>query len=358
MKPTFRVVGVSLCGLALFAALAVWGALGNRVEETENVVVERRLAAMGTELSIAVIASTRTAGLAASERALRALEATEARLSTWRDDSELARLNGSPVGSPVAVSSRLAQELSAALDCARATEGAFDPTVGALVAAWNLRTTPRRPAQELLTSARAETGWSRISVERANVIRARPTRLEEGGFGKGAGLAEALRALAAGDTRGEIHEATLDFGGQIALYRGDEPKGTLRRFEIADPDHRDRAAIAVSIDRGSLSTSGNGVHPGHLLDPRTGEPAADFGSITVWAEDPLRADCLSTGLFVLGPERALAWAEAQPGVEVAILERTPSRPMGLRLRATRGWRGKIETLFEENRSEAVGRAGT
>jgi thiamine biosynthesis lipoprotein len=107
--------------------------------------------------------------------------------------------------------------------------------------------------------------------------------------------------------------------------------------------------LSLTIDGGSVSTSGNSEHGveiggkryGHLLDPRTGQPAPDFGSLTVWTADPLRADCLSTGLFVLGPERALAWGAAHPDVQVLALQ-----PEGERLRAlaSRGLRGKLKLL--------------
>src|SRR6185295_16213692 len=163
--------------------------------------------------------------------------------------------------------------------------------------------------------------------------------LEEGGFGKGAGLRDAIGAL----SRAGVSRASLDLGGQVAVL------GRGWTIPVADPRRRDRPVIALSIDGGSVSTSGNGERGievngrrlGHILDPRTGEPAADFGSLTVWTADPLRADCLSTGLYVLGPGRALRWAAAHPGVEVLVL-----RPAGdgLQALASPGLKGKLKTL--------------
>jgi thiamine biosynthesis lipoprotein len=49
-----------------------------------------------------------------------------------------------------------------------------------------------------------------------------------------------------------------------------------------------------------------GVRIGHLLDPRTGRPAPDFGSATAVAESGLVADILSTAFFVIGPREGLA----------------------------------------------------
>ncbi|HJX26420.1 MAG TPA: FAD:protein FMN transferase [Thermoanaerobaculia bacterium] len=310
--------------------------------------VERRLSLMGTSLDVAIEAADRETALLASERAVSALEAAEARLSTWRDDSELARLNQAPAGSPVVLSEDLADNLAAARQCWNQTDGAFDPTVGPLVRAWGLREGGRLPEDDELRSALTATGLDGLRLDGRTAVREEPGLiLEEGGFGKGAGLAEALAVLA--EIPG-VRRATLDLGGQVALLsRAGDPAGSDWTVPVADPRRRDREVIALTVDRGSVSTSGNsergieveGRRIGHLLDPRTGRPAPDFGSLTVWTADPLAADCLSTGLYVMGPEAALDWAAAHPGVEVLAL-----RPRGERLEAlaTPGLRGRLEAL--------------
>ncbi len=149
---------------------------------------------------------------------------------------------------------------------------------------------------------------------RRAVRRYAATRLEEGAWGKGAGLDAALAALRATP---RVTAAWLDLGGQAAVLGDADWTAT-----VADPADRQRAVVAIDLAGGSLSTSGNGERGlvvegrriGHLLDPRTGRPAADFGSLTVWAPSGLRADCLSTGLYVMGPDAALAWAAAHPEV--------------------------------------------
>lgn len=293
--------------------------------------VERSVALMGTTLRLAVEAADRDHGLAASEVAVRALERAEARLSTWRADGELERLNRTPAGQPVAVSPELRRELRAAAACSVETGGAFEPGVGPLVAAWGLRGGGRLPSDAEIAVARRSGGIADLRWHGDRAIRSRPgLRLEEGGFGKGAGLDAALAALAAD---GRARRATLDLGGQVALYGSGEVW-----LAVADPDQRSRAAIALRVDAGSISTSGNSEHGfvvdgrryGHILDPRSGRPAPDFGSVTVWAATALRADCLSTGLYVMGPDRALAWVERHPDVGVLVLERD-----------AHGWRARV-----------------
>jgi thiamine biosynthesis lipoprotein len=57
-----------------------------------------------------------------------------------------------------------------------------------------------------------------------------------------------------------------------------------------------------------------------VLDPRTGMPVPAWGSVTVVAADALAADALSTALFVMGPEAALAWARSRADIGVLVLE--------------------------------------
>ena len=127
--------------------------------------VERRVMLMGTSLEIAVEAADRETALAASERAVHALEAAEARLSTWREDTELARLNRAPAGEPFALSPELASYLAAARRCWEETDGAFDPAVGPLVQAWGLRQGGRRPSAEEQRAAVAAAGFGDLRLE-------------------------------------------------------------------------------------------------------------------------------------------------------------------------------------------------
>jgi len=338
-------------------------------------VVDRWAGAMGTGLALTIEAPSRAEALSASEAVLRAIEATEQRLSTWREDSELSELNRSASGERIVLSSELAHELAAVHRWSRLTQGAFDPAVGALVRAWDLRGAGRIPTAEERQAAIVLGGIAAaLELDGRSALRVDPSLLlEEGGFGKGAGLDAALSAL-----RGtKACSATLDFGGQVAWYApigAHAPRGesggpdaaTDRRgargrpFDIADPRDRSRRIATLRSARNSAATSGNSEHArvvggrtiGHLLDPRSGEPAANFGSVTVVADLAIDADCLSTGLFVLGPERALEFAAEHAAIDVVVVEVLPSGH--LRLRASAGVAETIELLVEDIDSSDAG----
>jgi len=338
--------------LFVLSSLLLLTASSVRAADNKGVRVNRHIGLMGTTLTVSVEALDRLTALAASEKAVRALEAAEARLSTWQEDTELARLNRATVGKAVAISQKLAGELAAVRHWWKETNGAFDPGIGVLVDIWGLRQGGRRPTSNILAQAKSCPGLAALSLNGLTAVRQHPDlRIEEGGFGKGAGLDDAIRILAASN----ILSATINLGGQVAVI------GNMRFFSlaIADPANRKQSVLTVSIDQGAIATSGNsqrglvieGTCYSHILDPRSGWPAPDFGTLTVWAPDALTADCLSTGLYVLGPDQALDWAAKHPGIEVLVLETTGSN---LQAHATAGWKDRIkvedprvELVFEE-----------
>ncbi len=58
----------------------------------------------------------------------------------------------------------------------------------------------------------------------------------------------------------------------------------------------------------------DGKRYGHILDPRTGMPVDEVLGVTVTAPTATLADALSTGMFVMGPDKSRGLCERYPGV--------------------------------------------
>jgi thiamine biosynthesis lipoprotein len=277
-------------------------------------VVERQVYLMGTSLQVKVQAASKGEAQAAAEAAIRAVETAEERLSTWRQDTELAAVNAS--SQPVVLSPLLCAELQQALYWAKETQGAFDPTVGWLVRAYDLRGRGRWPRQEELAAALEKTGYAKLILQDCRLQKTQGLLLEEGGFGKGAALDAALAAA-----KPKAQAVQLNFGGQVA-YAGPGPWVVALRHP-----REDKVVALWEVPPGSVATSGNGQRGrwlegrflSHILDPRSGLPAADFGSVSLWAPSALTADCLSTALFVLGAEAGLRWLASHPPLQAVFL---------------------------------------
>lgn len=297
--------------------------------EARGVWVEREAYVMGTTLRARVEAESRESGIAGIEAAFREVRRMEGLLSTWREGTEMARLNAAPAGSWFRASGELFSLLREAQGWWRATGGAFDPAVGPLVTAWDLRGSGRLPAPAELDAAVAESGFDHFELDEFRGAIRRTGEgawIDTGAFGKGAALRAAKRAL----VEAGVRSALLDFGGQLLVF-GSEEGASGWRIAIADPSRRHEPAAWLVLHDASAATSGaserfvtvDGERLGHVLDPRSGRPVAAWGSVTVVAEDPLVADALSTALFVLGPDAGRRWLRAHGDVRALLLEETP-----------------------------------
>ena len=305
--------------------------------------VERTVHLMGTWATLAVQAADRAAALRRLEEMVGVIERTEASLSTWRADSVLSALNRQPVGEPFRLPPGPCGLWPLLARWHRLTGGAFDPAVGRLVEVWGLRSGGAVPATDALGAAHGATGFAhfRFDSTTCRVTRTANAVLDAGAFGKG----EALRRLVAAPSGG--HPWMVDFGGQIAV--GGQPAAEGWPVAVAHPARRHQAALALSLATGSLATSGaserswvaEGRPMAHILDPRTGRPVHRPESVTVWHEDPLAADVLSTALYVMGTHEGLDYA-GRHGIAALFLIPDPDRDTGpVTVRASR----RFETRF-------------
>ncbi len=315
--------------VVLGAALVV---LGGAVAGAAPAQVARARYLMGTRLSITIPAPAPEAPF---EEAFAEVARLEEVMSNWTETSEMSRLNRAAAAAPFHCSPDLFDAVQVALHWAGETGGAFDPTVEPLVRALGLRGPdgwiPLAPGAlpedarrkrdgtggrgSLLAEDVAPVGWRHVRLDpgsRSVAFDRTGVGIDLGGIGKGIALDAVARVLA----RHGVGAALLDFGGQV-LALAAPPGERAWPVGIADPDRRDAAVAWVSVHDRSVSTSGDSERSvqgpsgsvGHILDPSLRGPAVYRGSVTLVASDATTADALSTGLFVMGPDRGCRWAE-------------------------------------------------
>ncbi len=265
----------------------------------------------------------------------------EEALSDWMPSSETRQLP-SLAAVQTTVGADLATALSASLGYARMTDGAFDPSIGALTKRWRAaRRDGRAPdAAELLT-LRARCGWQQMQFdEAAHTYAARVPGLELdfGGIGQGIGADAALAVLR---ERG-VTSALIDLSGDIAV--SDAPPGrTGWNIDLDDPWHTKlelaNAAVTTSGDRfqhmdvaadGGITTAADGgtiTRRSHIIDPATGEPLTTRVEVVVVARTGVEADALATALSVMGPERGLALLAKLPSTSARWRYETQRQPV-------------------------------
>jgi thiamine biosynthesis lipoprotein len=263
----------------------------------------------------------------------RILATVDARMSTYRANSELSRFNDGPADAWTEVSHDTLAVVEAALGVSRLTSGAFDPTIGPLVDLWGFGAggqVHKVPAPAQIEAARRRMSFADLRAATTPPRLGKKhggTRLDLSGIAKGFGadkVAEHLERLGAG-------QYLVEVGGELR-GRGASPRGEVWRVGIERPVAAPRAVQrVVRLGGQGLATSGDyriffehdGATYAHLIDPRSGRPV-DHGlaSVTVIAGTTMWADALSTALMVLGPEAGRELAERE-GIAAFFIARHP-----------------------------------
>ena len=260
--------------------------------QTQLRVQRREFHAMGTSVALIAPGDARTADLdLALDEVEREFAEQEQRFSRFRDDSELSEVNRSEAR-PTRVSGPFGALVERALRAAVATDGLFDPTLlAAVVAAGYDRTFEDVivTAREVLRTAAPTGRWREIVFDLDVLTLPEGVGLDLGGIAKGWTADIAVRR--ASDI---LPWGIVDAGGDMRAF-GEVPAPGLE-IGVEHPFDAHVEVLRLALTHGALASSsivrrswGPNLH--HLIDPRTGRPAAtDVVQASVWADTCVEAE--------------------------------------------------------------------
>ncbi len=254
------------------------------------------------------------------------LASIDAKMSTYREDSELSRFNASRTLSPFAVSAETAEVLRAAHEVSQLTQGAFDVTVSPLVQAWGFgaggNLTAPQPSEALLKAAHAKVGFAKLLID-SNLNQIQKLEPELSCDLSGIAPGFAVDRIAQGLLARGYRDFLIDVGGELRAS-GQNGQRQVWRIGIERPDlgglQPGPVQRIVPLDGLSLATSGDyrqfhevgGERFSHIIDPRAGRPIRhQLTSVSVVHPQCMMADAWATALMVLGPDDGFALAVEQ-----------------------------------------------
>ena len=271
-------------------------------------------AAMGTEWSVTLATAEAATVPRAESAALRAIALVIRQMSQWEPDSTLSLYNAAQPGTTHRVPPQFAIVLDCALAVARATDGAFDPTLGAVAERWGFGAAPSPERQPHTDLAFSGGGWRGFAFDPATRLLPQPggVGLDFSGIAKG--FAVDLVSLAL--EREGFGHFLVEIGGELRA-RGVQPDG--QPWWVAVEGAADAPCVAMlGLSGWSVATSGQwrrrrsaeGASWGHTIDPATGAPlAGTAATATVLHRGCMQADALATAMLVMPPDRAMAFAD-------------------------------------------------
>ncbi|MDR1580825.1 MAG: FAD:protein FMN transferase [Synergistaceae bacterium] len=292
------------------------------------------------------------------EGAFGLLDGMEKKFSMRDPDSEISAINAASGAEWVKISRDTYAVLASSISASRLSDGAFDPTIGAVTLLWQKSLADGKiPDDGEISDALRKTGFAKLSLSAPDgaFLDIQGGAIDLGGIAKG---------YASAVLRGYLREkgvtsALIDLGGSVVAMGGRAERGeTARapwRVGIQHPAKPRGAPICVlEISDGAVVTAGvyerfrevGGRNYTHIFVPATGRPVeGELESVTVVSNDPAQADALSTAFMVMGERGALRLLPVIPGTDAVFVSRGAD---GCRIAATIG----LEDMLRPSEGEA------
>ncbi|MDH4021629.1 MAG: FAD:protein FMN transferase [Gammaproteobacteria bacterium] len=279
---------------------------------------------MGTRIEIQIWADSEAEALPLIAAGMAEFDRIESWMSTFREDSEISRVNRLAAHEAVATSAELFGIVQRSLELSVLSGGAFDITFDSVGQLYDFRAGVR-PDRAAIEEQLPSINYRHVILDPVkSTIRfsEEGTRINLGGIGKGYAcdkVADLLRAAG-------VKSGRVNAGGDTRLI-GDR-QGRPWVMGIRDPDAGDRWVTRLALDDEAISTAGDyerffeedGVRYHHIINPKTGDSARGVRSVTVIGPDATMTDGLDNAVFILGPERGLALIDATPGYAAVVVD--------------------------------------
>ena len=272
-------------------------------------------------------------------------------MSTYIKDSELSRFNqNTQVNTPIEISADFAKVLQEAIRLNKVTEGSLDVTVGPVVIYGVLgqkKRPERKPTPEQLAERQSWVGIDKIHLDMSGktptLSKALPqVYIDLSSIAKGFGVDQVADVL----EQNHVQNYMVEIGGENPCKKVKNAENKAWQIAIEKPNNTGERAVqeVIGLNNMAMATSGdyriyfeeNGQRFAHEIDPKTGYPIQHhLASITVLAPSSMTADGLSTGLFVLGEDKALEVAEKE------------NIPVYLIMKKEQGFETKMSSAFQK-----------
>ena len=279
---------------------------------------------MGTEVSVYLWSDDTESGLAALEAVFQEAARIDRLMSTYKDGSEISKINREAANAAVVVSQELYDLIARSLEISVLTQGAFDITYESVGQHYDFRER-KRPDAVTVASELDKIDFRFVQLDdRYSTVRflEEGVRINLGGIAKGYVVERGIGILRA---KG-IENAIVTAGGDSRLL-GDR-RGRPWMVGIRDPRKEGKVAMSIPLEDEAVSTSGDyeryfiedGVRYHHIIQPDTGMPATGVHSATVFGPDAVTTDALSTSVFLMGVDKGLRMIAALPDYESIVID--------------------------------------
>ncbi|WP_298536128.1 FAD:protein FMN transferase [uncultured Algibacter sp.] len=247
-------------------------------------------------------------------------------MSTYQTNSDISKLNRNESNK---VDAHFVKVFEASKEIYKSTEGVFDPTIGAVVNAWDFG--PEGKIVNLdslkIDSLMLSVGLDKVKRSRNTIIKPDATFLDFNAIAKGYGV----------DVIGEYLESKnitnylVEIGGEIRAKGQNKEKQANWKVGVENPNFDGTQSIlkAITLKDQAMATSGTyrkfktdeqGNRYAHIIDTGTGYPSkTSLLSISVLAENCMTADAYATAFKAMGIDKVKVFLKSNPELKVFLI---------------------------------------
>lgn len=322
-----------------------------RCSGSEVQLFEKKRILMDTLVSIAIYAKHEPGNWQEHvEQAFETMRHIEDLATSYNDSSDVGRLNLNAGRTAISVDKNVLEILNWARDVSENSEGAFDVSILPLLRLWNFKSSnPRVPTEVNVSETRGLVDFKKIIIDGNKVILPeKQMGVDLGGIAKGYAVDKAVEVLRNFGYKDFMVEA----GGDLRAVAGELTKGQ-RTIWVRHPRKADGFFAKIKRDELAVASSGdyerffesNGKRVHHILNPKTGYPAAPVVSVSIFSETTALADAYATAVFVLGPDKGMDLIEKLPEMEgLIVYQKEIDSRLILDWKVSKGIAGDIEII--------------
>ena len=247
-------------------------------------------------------------------------------MSTYQVNSDISKLNRNEA---ITVDEHFVKVFSASKAIYERTQGAFDPTIGAVVNAWDFG--PEGKIIDLdsikIDSLMNFVGFDKVKIEDNGIIKSEETFIDFNAIAKGYAVDVVSDFL----KHKGIENHLVDIGGELRASGINVERGGAWKVGVEDPNFDGTQSInrVVTLENKSMATSGTyrkfkideyGNRYAHIINTKTGYPSeTNLLSISVITNNCMTADAYATAFKTMGIEKIKTFLKSHPELQVFLI---------------------------------------
>lgn len=247
-------------------------------------------------------------------------------MSTYQVDSDISKLNRNENH---IIDNHFIKVYETSKQIYKETNGAFDPTIGAVVNAWDFG--PEGKLKDIdslkIDSLMLSVGLNKIAREDNKIKKPKGAFIDFNAIAKGYGVDVVSEFLESKN----VNNYLVEIGGEIRVKGQNEEKKSLWKVGVENPNFEGKQSIlkAITLKDKSMATSGtyrkfkvdeDGNRYAHIIDTNTGYPSkTNLLSISVIAKTCMVADAYATAFKAMGIEKVKAFLKSHPELKVFLI---------------------------------------